>query len=201
MVKIFLEKLFYRTTNLLFNPIKRLFSKNDSDALSSKGIDSNCSLSFWLIDSYMNDLIEEPLLDELSDDNSEIALENCGMGVWHWEITTNIIFFSAESLKIIELESDDVFDDWDRWFKVVHPDDLEMYTSFILKCFDTETTTYEHCYRVLTNSGHYKWIIDKAKVIARDNDGKPLRLAGVHTDVYFQIEKRNGEGKRGEILF
>ena len=176
----------------LFAPLKRWFSKKEdknSNAFSNKDLDPDCSLSFWLTDSYMKNLIEEPLLSTISNNNFETALQNLGMGVWHWNITTNVVFFSAESLKIIGQESDDLFSEWDKWDKIVHPDDFEMYASFILKCFEPETTIYEHCYRVLTKSGNYKWIIDKAKVIARDKEGNPLRVAGVHTDVYFQTEK------------
>ncbi|OXB08395.1 hypothetical protein B0A81_08740 [Flavobacterium plurextorum] len=127
--------------------------------------------------------------NKIANNNFEMGLQSFGMGVWHWDIIMNTVFFSAESLKIIELESDDIIDDWDMWYKLVHPDDLEMYSAFILRCFDTEVSIYEHCYRVLTNSGNYKWIIDKAQVIARDKEGKPLRVTGVYTDVYFQTEK------------
>ncbi|MBS7253613.1 sensor histidine kinase [Flavobacterium branchiicola] len=172
--------------------LEKMFSKKEnknSDAFLDLEYDSNCSLSFWLMDSYMEDLIEKPLLTQLSDDNSQVTLEKCGMGVWHWDLTTDIVFYSAESFKILGTDSDDVFDNWGKWCKIIHPEDLENFCSYTKNIIDDQNTEHEHCYRVLTNSGKYKWIIDKAKVVKRNSVGKPLKVAGVHTDISFRGEK------------
>lgn len=200
----FLIKGVRRIKYLLLAPIRMLLPKekiNNADVFPSKGFEPNSSFSFWLIDSYMKDLIEEPLLGKLADDASELTLRDCGMGVWHWDIRTDVVFYSSETLKILEVESDDLFDTWERWYKIVHPDDLVECFAYIQKCFDRETTTYEHCYRVKTSSGKYKWIIDKARVVSKDEQGRPLRVAGVHTDVSFQRikELEKDETLRGYI--
>lgn len=155
------------------------------DVFPSTGYDPDSSFSFWLIDSYMKDLIEESLLSRLSDDSSKLTLRDCGMGVWHWDVRTDVVFYSSESLKILNVESDDVFANWEKWYKVVHPEDLKGCFAFIQRCFDRETVNYEHCYRVKTSCGTYKWIIDKAKVISKDPQGRPLRVVGTHTDLSF----------------
>jgi signal transduction histidine kinase len=92
-------------------------------------------------------------------------------------------------MKILEQESLDIFDNPERWDEIVHPDDLEKYYSEIHDHFDNKIPFYENYHRVLTSSGKYKWILDRGKVIERDEDGKPLRVIGTHTDISSQKEK------------
>lgn len=190
----FLLKSFSKIKYLLLTPMYGALlheKKKDikPDVFSSQEFKPSCSFSSWLIDSYMKDLIEEPLLSNLSNDALEFTLMDYGMGVWHWDVRTDVVFYSSETLKIVELESDDRFDGWQRWHKIVHPNDLEGYLAFVQKCFDPETIAFEHCYRVKTSKGQYKWIIDKAKVVSKDSQGRPLYVVGTHIDVLFQRRK------------
>ena len=79
--------------------------------------------------------------------------------------------------------------DPERWDDIVHPDDLAQYYSEIQDHFDGKTSCYENYHRVLTCSGTYKWILDRGKVVARDENGRPLRVTGTHTDISQQKEK------------
>lgn len=126
---------------------------------------------------------------EFSEDRFRFALEASNAGVWDWDLRTNKVFYSSESLKILEQDSAAVFDNPERWDNIVHPDDLEKYYSSIHDHFDNKTPFYENNHRVLTSTGKYKWIMDRGKVIERDADGKPLRVLGIHTDISSQKEK------------
>ncbi|CAM3703702.1 PAS domain-containing protein [Flavobacterium chungbukense] len=125
----------------------------------------------------------------ISEERFQFALDASTAGVWDWDMVTNSVFYSSLSLKILELESTDVFDDPERWDKIVHPDDLPKYYSDIQEHFDNKIPYYENYHRVMTSSGNYKWILDRGKVIKRDENGKPLRVIGTHTDVSAQKEK------------
>ncbi len=125
----------------------------------------------------------------ISEERFQFALEASTAGIWDWDMTTNTVFYSSLSLKILELESADIFDDPERWDKIVHPDDLPKYYSDIQEHFDNKIPYYENYHRVMTSSGNYKWILDRGKVIKRDENGKPLRVIGTHTDVSLQKEK------------
>ena len=92
-------------------------------------------------------------------------------------------------MKILEQEELDIYDNPERWDKIVHPDDLEKYYSEIQDHFDNKNPFYENYHRVLTSSGKYKWILDRGKVIERDHNGKPLRVIGTHTDISTHKEK------------
>lgn len=125
----------------------------------------------------------------ISEERFQFALDASTAGIWDWDMVTNRVFYSSLSLKILELESTDIFDDPERWDKIVHPDDLPKYYSDIHEHFDNKIPFYENYHRVMTSSGNYKWVLDRGKVIERDENGRPLRVIGTHTDVSAQKEK------------
>ncbi|MEZ0130908.1 PAS domain-containing protein [Flavobacterium sp. LBUM151] len=146
-------------------------------------------VSFYGHVSDITDLKDKEEKLRISEERFQFALEASTTGIWDWNMVTNSVFYSSLSLKILELESADIFDDPERWDKIVHPDDLPKYYSDIQEHFDNKIPYYENYHRVMTSSGNYKWILDRGKVIDRDENGKPLRVIGTHTDVSLQKEK------------
>lgn len=147
------------------------------------------SVSFYGHVSDITELKEKEEKIRISEERFQFALDASTAGIWDWDMVTNNVFYSSLSLKILELESTDIFDDPERWDKIVHPDDLPKYYSDIQEHFDNKIPYYENYHRVMTSSGNYKWILDRGKVIKRDENGKPLRVIGTHTDVSLQKEK------------
>ncbi|MFK7001105.1 sensor histidine kinase [Flavobacterium oreochromis] len=130
---------------------------------------------------------EESRIAEL---RSQFANQASGIGVWDWNLETNQVFYSAQSLKILEINEGDVglISNPEKWDTLVHPDDKEIYFNNIKEHFEGRIPYYETYHRVLCN-GVYKWILDRGKVIERDTYGKPLRIIGTHTDVTVQKAK------------
>jgi PAS domain-containing protein len=123
----------------------------------------------------------------ISEARNQFANMASNVGVWDWNLVTNKVFYSAESLKILEIDEngESLTDDPEKWDDRVHPEDLEAYFGNIQLHFDQKIPYYETYHRVLCN-GKYKWILDRGKVISRDENGKPLRIVGTHTDVSSQ---------------
>nr|WP_315244265.1 PAS domain-containing protein [uncultured Flavobacterium sp.] len=158
--------------------------------ISSKSeLSSDGKVSFFGHLSDITELKDKELKLRISEERFQFALEASTTGVWDWNMLTNKVFYSSLSLKILELESADVLDDPERWDQIVHPDDLPKYYSDIQDHFENKIPYYENYHRVMTSSGNYKWILDRGKVIERDEQGKPLRVIGTHTDISVQKEK------------
>lgn len=114
---------------------------------------------------------------------SQFAIEASGVGVWDWNLATNKVFYSPESLRILEINEDNLnFVRPEFWDDLVHPDDKEVYFKNIRLHLEGKTDYYETCHRVLCN-GFYKWILDRGKVVLWDENGNPLRIVGTHTDI------------------
>ncbi len=54
--------------------------------------------------------------------------------------------------------------------------------------FEGSAPIYTNEHRVQTKDGSYKWILDRGIVVARDENGNPLRMVGSHTDITAQKE-------------
>ena len=121
---------------------------------------------------------------------SQFAIEASEIGVWDWNLITNEVFYSPESLKILEIDvkESSFFVRPECWDELVHPEDRELYFKNIQLHLEAKSEHYETCHRVLCN-GKYKWILDRGKVVVRDEKENPIRIIGTHTDITDQKEK------------
>lgn len=136
---------------------------------------------------------------KISEERWHFALEGSGSGVWDWNPKTGEIFFSRQWKKMLGYEDHEIKNDLQEWEKRVHPDDLEMVYQILDQHIKGETAVYISEHRLLCKDGTYKWILDRGKVMSRNDEGKPLRFIGTHTDIselkeaYEKIEVMNEE--------
>jgi signal transduction histidine kinase len=150
----------------------------------------NGTVIFYGINSNITRQKKQEEEHKVSELRSQFANLASSIGVWDWDMMTNKVFYSAQSLKILEIDDNDndLVDNPEKWDELVHPDDRAAYFGNIQEHFDGKIPYYETYHRVLCN-GRYKWILDRGKVILRDENEKPLRIIGTHTDVTAQKEK------------
>ena len=86
------------------------------------------------------------------------------------------------------------------WDKLTHPDDLPEVQRRLDAHFAGETPYYECQYRALTKSGHWRWILGHGRVIARDEQGRPLEAVGTHIDID-QLKSTEENLRQSETLF
>lgn len=142
---------------------------------------------------------EQEIRLKVVDERYHFAVQASDRGVWDWDLVTNKVYYSSESMKILELTESDLVASPEEWDERVHPEDREEYYGNVNLHFDNKIPFYETCHRVLC-SGKYKWILDRGKVIERDDAGKPLRIVGTHTDISEQKEKEIELAKMLEIV-
>lgn len=134
--------------------------------------------------------IDDQTINEI---RNQFAVSASGIGIWDWDLVTNQVYYSQESLKILEMDDlSFAISTPEEWDEKVHPDDRDLYFGNIKKHFENEIPYYETCHRILCN-GKYKWILDRGKVVLRDDEGKPLRIVGTHTDISSQKEREQNQ--------
>ena len=143
---------------------------------------------------------EQELRLKLSEERFLFALEASSEGIWDLDIKTKRVFYSSQSMKMLEFEEQDTIDSIDKWDDRVHPDDKEKYLADIRLHINNKTPFYENSQRVMTKSGEYKWILSRGKIIERDAKNKPLRIIGTHTDISVQKEREQELIKTLEII-
>ena len=147
----------------------------------------NGNILFYGTKTDITELKKQQENHKISELRNQFANMASNVGVWDWNLVTNKVFYSKESLKILEISEDnlDIIDNPENWDEKVHPDDREEYFGNIKLHFEEKIPFYETYHRILCK-GSYKWVLDRGKVILRDENGKPLRIVGTHTDVSLQ---------------
>lgn len=151
----------------------------------------------------ISDITEEKQRDielKISEERFQFAMEASSNGIWDLDLRTGNVFFSPQSLRILELTQDDVIDTNEKWDERIHPDDLEKYLKDFNMHIKSETDYFENAKRMKTKSGNYKWILSSGKIIERDKNGLPTRLTGTHTDITSQKENETAILKNSQII-
>lgn len=125
--------------------------------------------------------IEEAL--KQSEERLHLALEGSGDGLWDWNIATGEVYFSPRYLEMLGYEADELAFNVSSWEYLVHPEDIIWVKEILDAHFKDSSVPYAFDYRVRTKSGEWKWVADYGKVVERDKQGNPLRMAGTHRDV------------------
>ncbi|MDD2761231.1 MAG: EAL domain-containing protein, partial [Methylomonas sp.] len=124
----------------------------------------------------------EQLLTE-SEYRWRFALEGAGDGVWDWNLTNNTVFYSRrwkEMLGFSETEIDEGLDEWERR---IHPDDKAETLATVQAYLGGKLPLYVNEHRVFCKDGSLKWVLDRGMVVSRDENGRPLRMIGTHSDI------------------
>lgn len=113
----------------------------------------------------------------------KFAIEGTGDGLWDWNISNNTVYFSKTWKSMLGYSEGEISDNLSEWERLVHPDDLTDTMNAVKKHLDGKTPAYINEHRLLCKDGSYKWILDRGLVVSRDEQGKPLRAIGTHTDI------------------
>jgi len=112
-----------------------------------------------------------------------LVLEGSADGFWDWNMQTGEIFYSPHWAEIHGFSPEDIEPSPHMREKLIHPDDLSTMKLALNAQLDGTTPKYEAEYRILTKTGEWKWILDSGRIVARDEQGKPLRMAGTVCDI------------------
>ena len=119
-------------------------------------------------------------------ENSEVwkrALESSGDGVWDWHVADRVEILSPQCKALYGYAGDELPDDPDALDIRTHPDDLAAMRRDREAHFAGQTAAYINEHRVRCKDGRWKWILARGIVISRDEQGRPQRMAGTHTDI------------------
>ena len=125
---------------------------------------------------YSSELIER-------EERLSLALWGSGDEFWDWDIVRNELYrIGADRL----LGTTDVHDSVpiDVWRdRQVHPDDIARVEAAVTAHLDGRSEFYETEHRVRHSNGTWVWVRSRGKIVARDSEGKPTRIAGTARDI------------------
>jgi len=127
-----------------------------------------------------------------SEKRLELALHGADLGVWDWNVQSDDVVFNERWVKMLGYEAGEIEHHPASWGKLVHPEDLSDVEELLQEHLSGRSDQYEAEYRMRSKSGSWVWILDRGRVVERDQEGRSVRVAGTHLDITDrkQAEKR-----------
>ncbi|MCM2679228.1 EAL domain-containing protein [Echinimonas agarilytica] len=117
-----------------------------------------------------------------SEERLKLSLWGSGDELWDWHISTGKIYRS-NIWGLLEFPNDGRRNPHNGEQSNIHPRDLERVQNALSRHFDNETTYYEATYRVRNKSSEWIWILDRGKIVERDENNTPTRMTGTIKDI------------------
>ncbi len=132
-----------------------------------------------------------------SEERFHLALDGADLGMWEWDIPTGRVTRNERWAEMLEYTLDEIDSPEFSFEQLLHPDDKERTLDVFAAHLRGENPFIDVEYRLRTKTGNYKWIMNKGKILDRDQDGRPLRATGTTVDV---TERKRAEQSVQESL-
>ena len=111
------------------------------------------------------------------------ALEVAGLGVWDWDLRSNVTVYSESWCQMLGYRRSELPDTEDLFLLLLHPEDRERAIESGDRHLAGQCDSIETELRLRHKDGHWVWVLDRGAIIERDESGRPLRVLGVQTDI------------------
>lgn len=126
----------------------------------------------------------------MSEERLSLTVEAVADGFYDWNIETGNVYVSDNWLRVLGLPADNSVHQPDFWLSLVHPDDRLAVETRVQEHLAGNADVYECELRVRLRGGEWRWCHDRGRVIARDDQGRPLRMVGIIRDITEDVQNR-----------
>ena len=118
-----------------------------------------------------------------SEERLRLALSAASQGLYDLNLQTGEIVVSPEYAVMLGYDPMEFRESPTFRAERLHPDDRDRAVNTFRDYVDGRIPDYAIEIRERTKSGHWKWFLSVGKIVARDQAGRPLRMAGTQTDI------------------
>jgi len=126
--------------------------------------------------------------------NLMLALETLDESIWIWDIPTDEIIVTSRWLQTLGYAEGEFAPTPAGIMRLAHPEDQPGITQGLQEHLEGRTPRFEQELRLRRKDGKWSWQLTRARVVARDAQGRPLRMVG--TNVEITASKHNEERQR-----
>ncbi|MBK8945986.1 MAG: PAS domain S-box protein [Ignavibacteriae bacterium] len=119
----------------------------------------------------------------LSEERLKVALQGADLGTYDWNVETNEVIYDERWAEMLGLNVNEISKSFDTWVNLVNQEDYLYVQKKLEDHMNGLTEFYEAEYRIKHKNGNWIWILDKGKVVEKNVNGKPQRVAGTHMDI------------------
>ena len=118
-----------------------------------------------------------------SEERLRLVLEGAELAFWDWDIVKGCVNRNKMWAEMLGYTFEEINHTTKQWTDFIHPDDREKAIKSIRDTLDGIIKVHKIEYRMLHKDGSIKWVLDHANVVKRDENGKPIRMSGTHSDI------------------
>jgi PAS domain S-box-containing protein len=124
---------------------------------------------------------------ERSEAHLRLAVEAGRMGSWEWDIQADRVHWSPQEERLYGLAEGTFEGTPDAYARRIHPDDRAASWQKVRDALAARAPTHHVLHRIVRPDGQVRWLDSHGRFLYAE-DGTPLRLAGVSTDVTERLE-------------
>ncbi len=119
----------------------------------------------------------------ISEERWRLVVSSNNDAVWDWDIVTDHVYRDQRYSDMLGFATNELTESGEEWSARVHPEDMAQARTAMQQHLEGRTPYYQCEFRMRHKDGHWMWMMDRGKVVARDSHGKPLRMVGTQTDI------------------
>ncbi|MDR3135141.1 MAG: response regulator, partial [Deltaproteobacteria bacterium] len=118
----------------------------------------------------------------------ELFFKAADFGAWDFDVLGNRLEYNDIFLNMLGYKDGELNGSYDEWVSLVHPDDRDLFLNSLKRLQNRKNDSLAYEVRIRRKDGVYIWTYDVGRVMARNNDGHPIRIVGGNFD--FTVRKR-----------
>lgn len=135
-----------------------------------------------------------------SEQRFHLALNAVNDSLWDYSPVSDEIFVSPQCEAILGYESGEIGPRGSSWKGLLHPEEVEHFTETFNSHLKGKTDKIFLEHRMKRKDGSWRWLLTRGQTIAKDSEGRALRVIGTHTDITQRKEAESALLKRKEQI-
>ncbi len=119
----------------------------------------------------------------LHDERLELAISSSGNAWWDWDLVSDTVESHPNRYLALGYSKEDVTTQARWWGDLLHPEDAEKSKAILKECISGKLSSYDNQCRLRCKDGTWKWFRVLGKVVTTGEDGRPLRMIGMVSDI------------------
>ena len=127
----------------------------------------------------------------------QLALEGSGDVLLDWDLRSGEVYLSEQWGRMVGGPPGPAVTSVRELLELIHPREQHGVQQALDQTLQGERPFLRVRYRVRTQAGEWKWVETHARVVERDEDGKPVRVTGTSADI---TDHKNIETRQAEFM-
>jgi diguanylate cyclase (GGDEF)-like protein/PAS domain S-box-containing protein len=170
-------------TTLGRGPLALVAQSPDQRIASSQLFLGVGTTSFLVLAALMRERRRTHAALQESEERLQLALNASNVALWDWDVPSRMVYLSDTWGQMLGSPQPAGKVSFDSLVELVHADDRPLVQAQLKAVLKGERQMYDVDHRVRTAAGTFAWIHSKGRVIARDSQGRAIRVAGTNDPI------------------